>query len=225
MKHMNMKECPGWASVALLSGIVSMQAASGAGPSAVGAAPFEVDSTRSRAVIQVGKSGPFSFVAGHTHEVVGSKLTGVIGFDRDAPAQSTVRLEIDARTLRVTGKGDPPEDVPKVQEVMEGAKVLDVARFPSIRFESTNVTVKSQTSTALDLIVAGRVTLRDVTRAVTAPVHVVLGTGSLTADGSFSIKQSDFGITPISVAGAVAVKDALAISFTVLARDRTAAER
>jgi polyisoprenoid-binding protein YceI len=222
---MNTKEWPGWAGVALLSGIVSMHAAHGASPRAPGATPFEVDSTRSRAVIQVGKSGPFSFLAGHTHEVVGSTLTGVIGFDRDAPAQSTVRLEIDTRSLKVTGKGDPPEDVPKVQEAMQSAKVLDVARFPSIRFESTSVTVKSQTSTALELIVAGQVTLRGVTHAVTAPVHVVLEKGALTADGTFSIKQSDYGITPISVAGAVAVKDALAISFTVVARERAAAER
>jgi len=222
---MNTKVLPGWAGVALLSGIVSMQAARGASPPASGPASFEVDSTRSRAVIQVGKSGPFSFLAGHTHEVVASKVTGVIGFDRDAPAQSTVRLEVDTRTLKVTGKGDPPEDVPKVQEAMQSAKVLDVARFPGIRFESTRVTVKSQTSTALDLLVAGRLTLRDVTQAVTAPVHVALEKDALTAHGTFSIKQSDYGITPISVAGAVAVKDALAISFTVLAREGTATER
>jgi polyisoprenoid-binding protein YceI len=213
---MNLKKCAAWV------GIVVAQAVSTPARPLAAAAPFEVDSARSRAVIAVGKSGPFSFMAGHTHEVVASKLTGVIGFDRDAPAQSTVRLEIDARTLKVTGKGDPPDDVPKVQEAMQSAKVLDVARFPSIRFESTSVTVKSQTSTALDLIVAGRVTLRDVTHAVTAPVHVVLEQGALTADGTFSIKQSDYGITPISVAGAVAVKDALAISFTVLARERSA---
>jgi polyisoprenoid-binding protein YceI len=222
---MNTKEWPGWAGAALLFLIVSIQAARGASPAAPGPAPFEIDSTRSRAVIQVGKSGPFSFVAGHAHEVVGSTLTGVIGFDRDAPAQSTVRLEIDARTLKVTAKGEPPEDVPKVQEVMQSAKVLDVARFPSIRFESTNVTVKSRTSATLDLIVAGRVTLRDVTHAVTAPVRVVVEKEALTADGTFSIKQSDYGITPISVAGAVAVKDVLAISFTVLARARAATER
>jgi polyisoprenoid-binding protein YceI len=215
-----MKQWPAWAGVALL-GMVSMP-----GRTAAAAAPFEVDSARSRAVIDVGKSGPFSFIAGHTHEVVASKLTGTVDFDRDAPTHSSVRLEIDTRTLKVTGKGDPAADVPKVQEAMQGAKVLDVARFPSIRFESTTITVKSQTAAALDLIVAGRVTLRDITHAVTAPVHVALEKGALTAEGTFSIKQSDYGITPISVAGAVAVKDALTISFTVFARDRsTAAER
>jgi polyisoprenoid-binding protein YceI len=216
---MNLKTCAVWVGIVVAGGVSTP-----CRPLAA-AAPFEVDSTRSRAVIQVGKSGPFSFLAGHTHEVVASTLTGVIGFDRDAPAQSTVRLEIDTRTLKVTGKGDPPDDVPKVQEAMQSAKVLDVARFPSIRFESTHVTVKSQTSTALDLIVAGRVTLRDVTHAVTAPVHVVLEKDALAADGTFSIKQSDYGITPISVAGAVAVKDALAISFTVIGRQGTATER
>jgi polyisoprenoid-binding protein YceI len=213
---MNMKKWPAWAGVALF-GIVSTP-----GRPMATAASFQVDSTRSRAVIAVGKTGAFSFIAGHTHEVVATRLTGIIRVDRDAPTDSSVRLEIDTRALTVTGKGDPPEDVPKVQEAMQSAKVLDVARFPSIRFESTNVTVKSQTAATLDLTVGGRITLRDITRAVAVPVHVAFENGALTANGILSIKQSDYGIKPVSVAGAVAVKDALAISFTVIGRERTA---
>jgi len=212
---MNLKAFLTWVAAVLIA-IVPATSRTVAAP-----ASFEVDSTRSRALIEVGKSGAFSFVAGHTHEVVSSTMTGVIHVDRESPTQADVRLDIDARGLKVTGKGDPPEDVPKVQEVMLSPKVLDVARFPTIRYESTNVSIKGQSAATLDLIVTGRLTLRGIAHSVTVPVHVAFDGGELTADGKFSVKQSDYGITPISVAGAVAVKDALAISFTVVARKPT----
>jgi hypothetical protein len=52
------------------------------------------------------------------------------------------------------------------------------------------------------------------------PVHAVLDGGALTATGRFQVKQTDHGITPVSVAGVVNVKDALDISFTIVARGR-----
>jgi hypothetical protein len=43
---------------------------------------------------------------------------------------------------------------------------------------------------------------------------------TLTATGKFTIKQTDFGIKPISVGGVVKVKDDLNINFTIVARER-----
>ena len=42
----------------------------------------------------------------------------------------------------------------------------------------------------------------------------------LTATGKFVIKQTDFGITPISVGGVVKVKNELNITFTIVALER-----
>ena len=42
----------------------------------------------------------------------------------------------------------------------------------------------------------------------------------LTATGKFTIKQTDFGIKPISIGGVVKVKDELNITFTIAARER-----
>jgi len=49
---------------------------------------------------------------------------------------------------------------------------------------------------------------------------VKLDGASLTATGKFAIKQTDFGIKPISVGGVVKVKDELTITFTISARER-----
>ncbi|PYR55641.1 MAG: hypothetical protein DMF85_19025 [Acidobacteria bacterium] len=87
-----------------------------------------------------------------------------------------------------------------------------------ITFESTGITTKRRTGAALDLVVAGRLTIRDVTQPVTAPVHVEVADGQSIASGRFAIKQTAFGIKPISVGGVVAVKDTLDIAFSIAAR-------
>src|SRR6185503_17488672 len=159
--------------MAIVFAVVSLTAAS--------PRTFVVDPARSRATIDVGKSGAFSF-AGHTHEI--------------------------AAALRVTGKGESADDVPKVQQTMLGEQVLDAKTFPSITFESISVTGKGAPP-ALDLVVTGRLTIHGVTKTVTAPVSVKADGRSVTASGRFVIKQTEFGIKPVSVGGVVKVKDEL----------------
>ena len=184
---------------------------------AAGPRTFSVDTQRSRALIDVGKSGAFSF-AGHTHEVEAPLASGVVRLDPDALARSNVRLEFNAAAMRVTGKGESADDVPKVTQTMLGEQVLDVKKYPSITFESTGVTGKG-TLPSLDLSVAGTLTIRGTTRPITAPVAVKVDGATLTATGKFSFKQTDFGIKPISVGGVVKVKDELTITFTIAARE------
>src|SRR5215831_19777872 len=198
---------------ALARALVLSTLSASIGVLAAGPRTFTVDTQTSRALIEVGKTGAFSF-AGHTHEVEAPLTSGVVHLDPDAPARSDVRLEFNAAAMRVTGKNEPPGDVPKVTEAMLGPQVLDVKQYPSITFESTAVTARG-TLPALDLSVAGKLTIRDTTKPVTAPVAVKVDGATLTATGKFTIKQTDFGITPISVGGVVKVKDELTITFTI----------
>jgi polyisoprenoid-binding protein YceI len=185
---------------------------------AAGPRTFNVEPEQSRALIDVGKSGAFSF-AGHTHEVEAPVASGVVRLDTDDPSHNTVRLEFNAAAMRVTGKGESADDVPKVTQTMLSEMVLDVRRYPTITFESTSVTAKGSAA-ALDLSVTGRLTIRGKTQAVTAPVAVKLAGDRLTATGKFVVKQTDYGITPISVGGVVKVKNELNIAFTIVARER-----
>src|SRR5215472_2188126 len=108
---------------------------------AAGPRTFTVDTEHSRALIDVGKSGAFSF-AGHTHEVEAPLTSGVVRMDPDALSRSDVRLDFNAAAMRVTGKGESAGDVPKVTETMLSDQVLDAKKYPSITFESTAVTAK-----------------------------------------------------------------------------------
>jgi len=185
---------------------------------AAGPRTFTVDPERSRATIDVGKAGAFSF-AGHTHEVEAPLTGGVVHLDPDAPSRSDVRLEFNAAAMRVTGKGEPPDDVPKVTQTMLGEQVLDVKKFPTITFESTSVIAKGA-APSLDLTVAGKLTIHGTTKPVASVVAVRIDGAALTAAGRFSIKQTEFGIKPISIGGVVKVKDELNIAFTIAARER-----
>ena len=178
---------------------------------------YQVDPAKSQVTIGVGKSGVFSF-AGHTHEVSGPIESGSLDIDPGVLSRSHVSLAIATSSLKVSGADEPPADRPKVQAAMESDKVLGVVRYPRITFESTSVAANRPAAPAFDVVVAGRLTIRDVTRPVSVPVHVQLSDRSLTANGRFSVKQTEFGIKPISVGGAVAVKDRLDIAFTIAAQ-------
>jgi polyisoprenoid-binding protein YceI len=184
---------------------------------------FFVDPGLSRLLIEVGKSGAFSAFAGHLHEVEAPIASGIVHLDPADLSHADVRLEFDATAMRVTGKGEPPGDVPKVQQVMLSDQVLDVRRYPKITLESTTVSpVSSKTpgATMFDVTISGTLALHGVTQVFKAPVSVRLDGDTLTAAGKLSIKQTDYGIKPISVAGVVNVKDALNITFTIVARER-----
>jgi len=183
------------------------------------ATTYHVVPDRSTVRIDVGKSGAFSF-AGHSHEVEGP-IRGSVKADQGDVTHAQIQLTIRAADLRVSGKGEPAADVPKVQERMLGPDVLDVAKYPEITFRSTSVAAEGHQSGGSPLRVTGEVTIRGRTKQVSALVQVRMEGASLTASGSFVVKQTDFGITPVTIGGVVSVKDAMTIHFTVTAASST----
>lgn len=178
---------------------------------------FRVDPASTSVTVEVGRSGLFAF-AGHDHEVVAPGIQGTVTLDRAKLGASSVHLEFDAAALKVTGKGEPAEDVPEVQRVMEN-EVLEIQRHPTITFQSDRVSLLERAGDQLTLRVAGQLELHGVTRPVTVPVTVRLAAHSLAAEGRVAVRQTDFGIKPVSAgAGTVRVKDEVEVVFSVTAR-------
>lgn len=185
---------------------------------AAAAEVYDVDPAQSSLTVHVGKAGLFRF-AGHEHEVTAPVGSGRIEADASDLARSSVTLSFRAADLRVTGRDEPPEDRPKVQEAMVGPKVLDAARFPAIRFTSKTVAGRALPDGVHDLRIEGDLELHGVTRRVTVPVRVRRSAdGTLSAEGTTVVRQTDFGIEPVSVAGVVKVKNELGLTFRLLAR-------
>jgi polyisoprenoid-binding protein YceI len=179
---------------------------------------YQVAGDESAFTVTVGKSGLFKF-AGHEHEVVAGSFTGEVVADPDDVGRSSVVLDFDAAALKVTGKDESPEDVPKVQETMAGPKVLDAARFPRITFRSRAVKGRPAAGAASYVLeVEGDLAFRDVTRPLVLEVKVDLGPDTLVATGVTVLRHSDLGLTPISIAGVVKVKNELVVSFRIVAK-------
>jgi len=99
------------------------------------------------------------------------------------------------------------KDRAKVQETMQTA-VLESKKYPEIRFRSTTVTPLGGQAWK----VTGPLTLHGASKVVSVEVR----RDGETYAGSARLKQSDFGIQPVTIGGGVVkVKDELDISFKI----------
>ncbi|HET7745868.1 MAG TPA: YceI family protein [Vicinamibacteria bacterium] len=190
--------------------------------SAALAAPraWVIDPGLSSVRVQVGKAGMFKF-AGHEHQVVATRLGGQVEGDPDALTGSKVTVEVDPAGLRVDAAREPSGDAPKVQETMLGPRVLDVTRFPGLRFSSTAVRGRPSGPGVYELEVTGDLGLHGVTRSLTVPVRVEVAGDRLVATGRMTVRHDDFGMKPVSAgAGTVKVKNEVEVAFRLVALSR-----
>ncbi len=166
-----------------------------------------------RLQLKVAKTGLFS---GRKHLFSFPRFRGVVRFDRDRPADSSVELEMDVRALVVEDDWVSAKDRAKIKEHTE-QQMLDVARHPMLRFASSEV------QAAGDRIrVVGALTVRGVTRAV--EVSVLLREASdegLVLEGYAMFPMTRFGLTPPSTAfGAIGTRDEMEFEFVLKTRPR-----
>jgi polyisoprenoid-binding protein YceI len=163
-----------------------------------------IDADHSTLKIHVGKAGLFS-AAGHDHRVTAPFAGGSFN-DSDLPQ---VAFTVDARKLTLVEDNKlSAEQQAEIQHTMH-AKVLQSESYPLISFHSTKI----EKTGANHWIVTGELTLHGQSRPILAEAHYAEGAYT----GRSTIKQTDFGINPISVAGGVVkVKNELEIQFVVV---------
>jgi polyisoprenoid-binding protein YceI len=191
------------------------QAMATAGP---GSTVLTIDPGESRVTILVGKAGMLSF-AGHAHEVVAPAVRGRVTFDPMDWPHATVSLEFDATALRLKPKDEAVSDVPTVEKTMLGPQVLDVEHFPTIAFQSRRVSVGVGAAGSAAVMIDGDMMLHGKTRPMTVRARASIdASGTVTATGAFTLKQTDFGIVPVTAAGGtIRVKDDIDIQFVLKA--------
>ena len=179
------------------------------GAGSIVAAPTrrEMDEARSTLTVRVSKAGLFS-AFGHNHVIRAPLAQG--SFEESVGLPS-VELEVDARQLQVLDSDLSAKDRSEVQQTMLGPSVLDSEKFSTIRFRSLTV----EETGAGKWRVHGDLTLRGQSRAVL--MEVTGGAGHYR--GSATVKQSDFGIQPVSAAGGtIKVKDEVRVEFEIFGR-------
>ena len=164
----------------------------------------------SRLVVKTGKAGLFGF-AGHNHVIRARAVSGTLVY-RPGSAVSSLRLQVLTDSLEVLTPPDTAE-IRKVTEAMR-TEVLHVDRHPDMTFVADSLEAKS-----------GRmefrltVTMEGVTRVVPVTADVTIGPDTIRAGGTFTAKQTDFGIEPFSggPAGTVKVADRVRFCFDLVA--------
>jgi polyisoprenoid-binding protein YceI len=160
-----------------------------------------IDAKQSTVTIHVNKSGLFSAFA-HNHTISAPIASG--GVD---PAARTVELMFRSADLKVLDPDVSDKDRNEIHKTMQ-TEVLEIQRFPEISFKSRSAEATDQTH----YLVKGDLFLHGVTKPVELPV--TLAGGRYT--GAVKIKQTEFGITPVRIAGGtVRVKDVVEISFDI----------
>ncbi len=177
---------------------------------------YAVDAGKSSVVVHVGKAGVFRF-AGHEHVVTAPRLQGKVLAAPDELSRCLVTLTFETAALRVQEKGEPAGDAAKVQEAMLGPRVLDASRFPTVTFQSKTVTGKTAGQGAYDLNVSGDLSIHGMTRSVALPLRVEVSGDALKARGRLVLRQTEYGIKPVTVAGVVKVKDEITIDYAIVA--------
>jgi len=175
-------------------------------PAAAIADSKHIDVAQSSMTVYVYKTGLFSFFADN-HTIAAPIASGTI--DEGA---GIVHLVVDATRMRVLDPGGDHGHRDTVQANMLGPQVLDTAHYPQITFASTSI----HQNTAAHWTVDGDLTLHGQTH----PVVVDVTRGSPGHfEGSATVTQTDFGITPITIAGGtVKVKNDVKIQFTIVTK-------
>lgn len=178
--------------------------------------PGDVFLPGSRVYVLVGKSG-----LGHEHGVVGRLRKGRLLLDSPGDAGQLVfdigTFVADADAARkYVGLSGTNDDATKkeVTDNMLGEAVLDASHFPTATFTIRKVSQVSQSSARglPQVNLAGDFKLHGVTRPISVISEVEEQNGWFHLRGSFSMLQTEFGITPFSkFFGAVAVADRLTV--------------
>ena len=165
-----------------------------------------IDTQRSTITIHVGKSGLLS-AAAHDHTINAPISFGTI---RESAAP---HIEFTVETAKMTVRPDPKIDAKTqatIQTDME-EMTLETKKFPEIAFRSSRIEKVTDGQWKVD----GDLSLHGVSKPVSLTVKQ-------TGDSYTSrtvLKQTDFGIKPISVGGGmIKVKNEVEIDFQIFPR-------
>jgi polyisoprenoid-binding protein YceI len=173
---------------------------------AAAALTFAIDKSHSEATFQVRHL--ITRVRGRFAD-----FSGAVEFDAEQPTASAVRFSIQAASIDT---GTPDRDAH-----LRSDDFFAVATYPTITFESTRITAAGGN----DYQVAGNLTMRGVTKAITIPV-TLLGTAvdpwgnqKLAFEGEVTINRKDYGLNWNAAleAGGFLVGDDVKISLSIQA--------
>jgi polyisoprenoid-binding protein YceI len=183
---------------------------------------LEIDEARTRVVAITDVAGLLGRL-GDRHTVEATEIEGEVCAVAGEPSSlrgsariPTASLVIDEpQTLEEFGLDGPGrQHIPDLQLQLLSREYLHAEGHPQLRFEGEQAEPRGNDGVTL----RGPLTLRGQTRQVAVPLELSRDDdGTLRARGRVTVKHTDFGMTPHSVAGVVRVADPVELYIDLVA--------
>ena len=175
---------------------------------------FRIDPASSLVVVEVRRAGSLARL-GHDHVVAGHDVRGYVEPDagRADLYVALERLVVDEPELRKRAGFDTEPTAEAISGTRRNMleRTLEADRYP---FVAVGVH-RAAGAAAADVSIA----LRGTTRTVHVPLTVNESPETIVVRGELALRQTDFGITPLSVVGgAIQVQDEVKLRFDIRAR-------
>ena len=179
---------------------------------------YRLDPAASKFTVQAFAEGLLSMF-GHDPMFGVKDFQGEASFVPETFENASLKLTINANSLRVVN--DVKEkDRRDIERTMRD-EVLETGKFPEIVFQSNNVSLSRIGEGRYRARVIGDLTLHGVTQSnIGINGEVTLNNDGLKTKGDFVIKQTDYKIKLVSVAGGtLKIKNEVKGRFDILARN------
>jgi len=184
---------------------------------------YDFDIAQSRIYVVTDRSGIFAGMFGHVHVISVNNWSGSFCWAPDAATMAHGAVVIDARSLEIDrddarklaklGNGPSEGQLKTIRRKFVDEQHLDTARYSQMR-----LTLHAAGSDGDRWQMKGQLTMRGVTRDVALPVDVKAAGEGLQVTGTLTVRQTEFGIKPESIAGVVKVKNPIDIHFSGMAQ-------
>jgi polyisoprenoid-binding protein YceI len=180
-------------------------------------ARYEFDTGQSRFTVQAFATGLLAGF-GHNPTIGIHDFSGEAQFEPGTFANAALRLVIKTGSLAVLDEVKE-KDRREIEQTMLN-DVLEVARYPEVVFQSTQITPTRIVEGRYKARIIGDLTMHGVTRnGLWIAAQFTVDGDKLRAQGDFTLKQTDYKIKLVSVAaGALKLKDELKFTFDLVAR-------
>jgi polyisoprenoid-binding protein YceI len=176
----------------------------------------KINRSRSRLTIKAFASGLLSSF-GHDPTFSARDISGELSFIPDDPKSATLKINVRTNSIEVSGDISS-KDRKEIEKTMR-EEVLQIDRFPEVRFESTGVEGEKVFENQYRVHIEGNFSLHGVTHPETIEAQVTVNGDQVRAYGDFTLRQSDYGMKLVSVAGGtLKLKDELKFSFDIAAQ-------
>ena len=177
---------------------------------------YAIDPRASQFTVQAFASGLISAVA-HSPKIAIREWSADVSFEPDTLKNARVNVAIKSNSLEVLDSLRD-SDRREIHRVMNN-EVLECARFPEVKFESSGIAVDRLKDNLYRVNVGGQLSLHGITNTHMVTAQVALGVDSFRAYGEFTLLQTDYGIRVASIAGGtLKLQDEIKCNFYVIGR-------